>query len=241
MSSIDELITTSIEAAAADPAWLGSSGQLGVLAESLPGFGVENATVVWAAQGRQSNWTAATRTIEIERVASGAIPRSDDVIATLTARGVLHECLHARYSTPWSLRRQLAMTLPPWRPLIETLANILEDARIARAAGVDEPELAAANTDHLQAAVDQFDDRSGTSGSGAKPASKQSQLVFGVMAYALAPDREVMLHPDVAAALDELRPIINGARDGARSEVCVNGAAELVDAVRVFSAAIAHR
>jgi hypothetical protein len=43
MSSIDELIAGSVEAAATDPAWLGSSEQLGFLAESLPGFGVENA------------------------------------------------------------------------------------------------------------------------------------------------------------------------------------------------------
>jgi hypothetical protein len=91
MSPIDELITASVEAAAADPAWLGSPEQLGVLTESLPTFGVEGATVVWARQGRPSNWVAATRTIEIERVASGAIPRSDELIATYTARGVLHE------------------------------------------------------------------------------------------------------------------------------------------------------
>lgn len=241
MSSIDELIAASVDAAAADPAWLGSAEQLGVLNESLPGFGVEGATVVWARQGRPSNWEAATRTIEIERVASGAIPRSDALIATYTARGVLHECLHARYSTPSSLRQRLARTQPPWRPLNEMLFNILEDARVARAAGADEAELAAVNLDHLGTALDQLDERSGTSGSGAEPASPQNQLVFGVMAYALAPDREVVLHPNVVATLNELRPIIDRARDGARTEVCVGAAAELIDAVKAFPSATMRR
>lgn len=241
MSSIDELIAGSVEAASADPAWLGSREQLGFLAESLPGFGVEDATLAWAPEGRPANWVAATRTIEIERVLSGAIPRSDEVIATHTARGVLHECLHARYSTPSSLSRQLARIEPPWRPLTGMLFNFLEDARVARAVAADHPELAAANIDHLSAAVDQLDERSGTSGSGPEPRSAQSQLPFAVMAYVLAPDRDVALHPDVVAALGELRPIADRARDGARTEVCVGAAVELVDAIKRFSSATASR
>jgi hypothetical protein len=241
MSSIGELIAGSVEAAAADPAWLGSCDQLGLLAESLPGLGVENATLAWAPEGRSANWAASIRTIEIERVASGAIPRSDEMIATHTARTVLHECLHARYSTPSSITRRLATIEGPWRPLTTMLANILEDGRVARAVAADDRELAGANRDHLEAAIDQLDERSGTSGSGAEPKSPQNQLAFAVMAYALAPDRDVVLHPDVVAALDELRPIVDRAREGARTEVCVGAAVELVDGIKRFPSATARQ
>lgn len=238
MSSIDGLITGSLEAAAADPAWLGSDEQLEFLAESLPGFGVEDAALAWAPDGQPANWVASTRTIEIERVASGAIPRSDEVIAIYTARGVLHECLHVRYSTPSSLVTRLPAIESRWRPLTAMLFNVLEDARVAQAVGADDPDLAGANTDHLNAAVDQLDERSGTSGSGAEPTYPHSQLAFAVMAYTLAPDRDVVLHPDVVAALDGLRPIINRARDGSRTEVCVGAAVELVDGDHAVSVGV---
>jgi len=61
--------------------------------------------------------------------------------------------------------------------------NFLEDARVARVATSDEPELAGASADHLNAAVDQIDQFSGTSGSGSAPTDQRNQLVFAVLAY----------------------------------------------------------
>ncbi len=234
MSFIEDLIERSVAAAASDPGWLGSTEQLDFLTKSLPDLGVEDATVAWAPTGRASNWERITRTIEIERVTSGAIPATDEEIAIHTARSVLHECLHARYSTPSSFDQRVLMIDPRLQRTARVIFNVPEDARVARVATSDEPELAGVIAGHLNAAVDQIDQFSGTSGSGSAPTDQRNQLVFAVLAYILAPDRKVVLNPEVAAELDKLRPIIDDARQGARTEVMVGVASDLVNRIMRF-------
>jgi hypothetical protein len=223
MTTIAELISQSRTAAADEPTWLGSSEHLQLLTESLSDLGVADVALVWVPAGQAAYWEAATRRIMLERPRDMP-PVSAEDRAEYTALGLLHECLHARYSTPSSLGRQLRAVEPRLRPTTGAVFNYLEDARVAKLAIADEPELADPIASHLNAAVDQLDELSGAYGSGTSPPDPSNQLAFAIMAYALTPDRSVALHPAVVTELDTLRPIIDAARDGERTEVCVRPA-----------------
>lgn len=228
MAFIEELIARAASEAEADPEWLGSEEQLAFLTDSLPNLGVNDARLAWAPPGRGANWERVSRTIEIERIVSGAIPVTDEVIATMTVRTVLHESLHARYSTSSSLNRRLSTEDPRLVEVLQMICNFLEDSRVAKLALAAEPELAGVITEHMNDAADQLDARSGTSGSGSEPADQRNQLVFAAMAYVLVPNRDLVLHPDVSTALESLRPIIDKARDGPSTETTVHVGFEIV-------------
>jgi hypothetical protein len=133
------------------------------------------------------------------------------------------------------MRRLERISRASYRSGVFTMFNLLEDGRLQRVAGEHRPDLLSAVRTHADYAVAQLDERSKTSGSGPAPEHPNNQLFFALMAYSLAPERTLILHPAVTAELARLRPTVDAARAADTTEFCVNAAAELVRGVSRFS------
>jgi hypothetical protein len=193
---LDDLIEQSCDAAATDHAWLGSDAHLTLLREALePVFGLTDASLEWAAPGEPGFWEQATRRVRLERPVR--VPGVTAVqLAKLTALGLLHESLHARYSSSFGsfVARRTTLDHRLWLAT-DRLFNVFEDGRV-NALGADaDPELTAYLTDFADIAVDQAACYAGKNGPGTSPASARNQLFFAVEAYALRPDRPQSLNP----------------------------------------------
>jgi hypothetical protein len=229
--TLDDLIEQSCDAAAADPAWLGSDAHLTLLTEALePVFGLTDATLEWAAPGEPGFWERATRRVSLERPI--LVPgRTAEQLAKLTALGLLHESLHARYSSSFGSfpARKLALDQRLWRPT-DRLFNVLEDGRVNGLGAAADPELTSYLTDFADIAVDQAARYAGKNGPGTSPASARNQLFFAVEAYALRPDQPQPLNPAVKQALSGLAPQIDSTKTGT-TEDCGITAIQVVGAI----------
>jgi hypothetical protein len=98
-ADLDALIHEQDAALAADPAWLGSPAHLDLLRSVVTDFrGLADVTILWVAVGEPAYWEASTRTMAIERpTATPLVPLQ--TLARLTLMNVVHESLHATYST----------------------------------------------------------------------------------------------------------------------------------------------
>jgi hypothetical protein len=229
--SLDELVEQSRAAAAADPAWLGSGAHLALLRTALESvFGLPNASLDWVSPGSQGFWERATRQMTLERPTS--VPGfADSEVAKLTALSLLHECLHARYSTSFGSfeTRKRALNSLLW-PATDRLLNVIEDGRISALGGAADPGITNHLADFADLAVEQAARRAGNSGPGPTPASQRNQLFFAVEAYALRPDELPSLNIDVRQVLTQLVPLIESTKDGT-TEDCGVVAVEVVKAI----------
>lgn len=233
--TLDDLIEQSCVAASADLAWLGSDAHLTLLNGALePVFGLSNASLEWAPPGGRGFWEQATRQMRVERPSSVSGFR-DSEVAKLTVLSLLHECLHARYSTSFGSFETKKQALDPrlW-PATERLLNVFEDGRIGAIGGAADPGLTSHLAEFADLAVEQAARRAGSSGPGATPASQRNQLFFAVEAYALWPDSPPSLNPDVRQVLEQLAPLIESTRNGT-TEDCGVTAVQVVQAIMASS------
>ena len=229
--TLDELVEQSRAAAAADPTWLGSGAHLALLRSALESvFGLANASLDWVSPGNQGSWERATRQMTLERPT--LIPGfTDSEVAKLTALSLLHECLHARYSTSFGSFETRKCALDPllW-PATDRLFNVIEDGRINALGAAADPGLTSHLAEFADLAVEQAARRAGNSGPGSTPASQRNQLFFAVEAYALWPHQSPSLNSHVRQALAQLAPLIESTRDGT-TEDCGVAAVEVIQAI----------
>jgi hypothetical protein len=216
----------------ADPSWLGSDEQLALLRESLdPVFGVSGASLVWGPSAAEGSWDPEIRQVTLPRPAPSADQPPDDV-AELTALALLHQSLHARYSTAFRRyprrRRALPATL---HASTDRLFHVLEDARLIPLAVADDPSLEPALRKIVREGTAAFAAaaRANDSGEGPSPKSQYIQLRFAIETYAVDPARELTLHPKVAGVLDQMKSTIDGTRWG-NTEDCGGAAVKITRA-----------
>ena len=111
--------------------------------------------------------------------------------------------------------------------------DLLEDGRITKLATADSPEFGPPLERFATQAVDQLEMRSGPNASTTEPPRPPDQLAFAVMAYALQPDRVVLLHPGVSEELGNLKEVIGQTRGGT-TEDCGATAITLVERISEF-------
>jgi hypothetical protein len=233
-TTLSELIQWSRARAVADGSWLGSEEQREMLERSLETvFCTTDVTVEWARPGDGSFWEPASRVLTFEQPRAHAGASAADV-AEFAALGVLHEALHARYTTSLGSYPRRREALPSQlRPAVERLFNLLEDYRIT-ALGTDaQPELAPPLERFMDEAARQVAvearSRQGDPDT-AGPRSQQNQLFFALLTRALRPQQSLTLHPNVERRLDELLPLVDRARTGS-TEDCGLAAVATVEAV----------
>jgi hypothetical protein len=244
MASLDhmtykELVAESRQQAEADPAWVGSDAHLQLLQEALePLVGVQGVTVRWAEPGDGAHWHRDSSEIRMRKVPpnDGASPA--DAAETHFALTLMHEGLHALLSSSAEEFFVQINAMPPrGRGMADGLFQRLEDGRI-RLKGVEaRPELSRAIEVHTRAATytlvglavkAQF-------GQTKQPISRQAQLLLALQVYALAPEaaESLTLHPEVAAALNSLKRVVDATRPLETAD-CGAAAIELVSAVRTL-------
>lgn len=137
-----DILQQSRKAVRSNPDWLGSEAHRALLGDALAAaFGLADASLEWAPPGEAGYWEAATQRIALERptLASG-LPAED--LAELTALSLLHESLHAHYSTPsGSYTTRLQAVPGQVRRATDRLFNVLEDGRIAAVGAAADPTL----------------------------------------------------------------------------------------------------
>lgn len=226
-----DILQQSRKAVRSNPDWLGSEAHRALLGDALAAaFGLADASLEWAPPGEAGYWEAATQRIALERptLASG-LPAED--LAELTALSLLHESLHAHYSTPsGSYTTRLQAVPGQVRRATDRLFNVLEDGRIAAVGAAADPTLDAPLRRFADAAVLAAAKHAGRNGQTVEPLSERNQLFFAIESYALAPDTSVTLHPNVSAALARLTPAIDRTRTGT-TEDCGLAAVQLVDEI----------
>lgn len=228
------LVTEQDAALADDSSWLGSPQQLQFLTDvvhDIPGLGDVN--VAWVEQGDAAYWEAGTRTITAERL-SPIDGYTTQYLAKMVLIGVLHETLHARYSTPTPLfqRRMRAIT-PLLAQLIQRMFNFLEDGRITALGKAADPGLTAALDEHLSASVTQLRRGRDANAETETPADPRQQLLFALEMYALTSEVLAPLHPDVGAEFARLQTTIDRTRGGSTDD-CGLAAIVLAQATSKF-------
>lgn len=210
--SLDELLREQDAALRADPAWLGSEEHrqwLENVVREVPDFA--DITVVWLAPGNPGYWEAATRTIGAEQpIPIEGVTR--DYIAKMALLGLVHETMHARYSTPTPTfqRRLSGVDVPYHRPIVH-LFNVLEDGRITMLGkAATAPQL----DEFVRESVDQMRQSRPASAETRTPARPSDQLFFALVAYALSGEVPSPLHQEVCAALDGMLATIDATRQG---------------------------
>jgi hypothetical protein len=232
--TITTLSSEARAAAAGDASWVGSTDHLTLLTDSLePIFGLSDVVLSWGPSGEPGYWEADTREIVLERPTpiAGQDPKD---LAEATVLSLLHETLHIRLSTPApSFRQNLTLVNLGLRPTTEVIFNLLEDGRIAMLATADSPEFGPPLERFATLAVDQLEMRTGPNASTREPSRPTDQLAFAVMAYALLPDRVIVLHPTVSKELGGLKEAIDQTRAGT-TEDCGATAITLVERISEF-------
>jgi hypothetical protein len=188
---------------------------------------------VWSRHGEPSYWEARTRTIASERLtaANGLAP---EYSAKMVLLGVVHETLHARFTTPSPLFYARLRRLPPamQRPLAR-LFNVLEDGRITSLGKAAEPHMVEALDEHIAASVEQARQLGANNAETLTPAAPVEQLFYGLVVYALSSEVPSPLRPDVADALDALLPRVDVTRNST-TEDCGEAAVTLLREVTNF-------
>jgi len=231
---LDDLLDEQNAALANDPAWLGSEAQRQWLVDVIHEVpGLEDVRVVWSRHGEPSYWEARTRTIASERLtaANGLAP---EYSARMVLLGIVHETLHARFTTPSPLFYARLRSLRPamQRPL-ERLFNVLEDGRITPLGKAAEPSMVDALDEHIAASIDQARQLEPKNAETLTPAVPVEQLFYGLVVYALSSEVPSSLRPDIADALDALLPMVDPTRNGT-TEDCGEAALKLLREVANF-------
>jgi hypothetical protein len=106
MTTVASIVRQSQEKAAADRNWLGSAAHLKFLEANLgDAFQLDHVKLIWERPGEPSSWQHVTREIRLERPTVTPALTAEDA-AELTALGLLHESLHARFSPELGLFRK---------------------------------------------------------------------------------------------------------------------------------------
>ncbi len=213
--SLGELLDEQGAALVMDPAWLGSAAHrqwLENVVREIPDF--EDITVAWVPPGNAGYWEASTRTIGAEKpVPIAGFTRR--YIAKMALLGVVHETLHARYSTPTpAFQRRLLQVEPPYHQPIGRLFNVLEDGRITMLGKTAAPDTAPQLDEFVRESFDQMRMSRPASAETTTPVRPSDQLFFALVAYALSADAPSPLHPDVDEALDGMLATIDATRHG---------------------------
>jgi hypothetical protein len=216
----DDVIAES-RTAAGEPGWLGSEKQRVLLESALPTlFSLNGWTVKWLAPGTPSYTEASTKTIAIERITAGAVPASDEEVAENVALVLLHEALHARYSTAALSYKVTKLTVPAaLRSTVEHLYQRIEDARVQRLAVAAEPTLGPHLLRFHDEAIRQREAQYRAKHGGADPwtptpASQRDQLLLAIERWLFHPREFLTLAPAVAAELATCEATIAAAWTG---------------------------
>jgi hypothetical protein len=157
-----------------------------------------------------------------------------EYIAKFVLLGIVHEGLHARYSSPATMyQRRLRQQDAALRPAIERLFNVLEDGRITALGKAAEPGMGDGLDEFLVAAVDQARTRSRANAETLTPQRPAEQLFFAVLAYALTSEMPSPLRPDVGAALAPIMATIDVTRTG-ETDDCGLVAVDIVNQIVKF-------
>lgn len=220
-SSFDDLIAESRAAACASGAWLGSDEQREMLERALePIFGLVGWTLKWLPASQHSYAKGSMNAIAIERITSGAVPLPDDEVAEYVALSLLHEVLHARYSTSWgSFTPKRALVSPLLQPSVDYLFQRIEDARVQRLAIIDEPSIAAGlrkfhDEGIRQREVEYRSQFSGTEPWTTSPPSQRGQLFLAVERRLFHPGEKLTLDLAVEAELIKCEASLEGVWGG---------------------------
>jgi hypothetical protein len=236
VTTVADIVLQSQQRATADRKWLGSASHLTFLEASLEQtFHVTDVTLRWERPGEPSVWTHAAREIGLERpVVTRAVTAED--AAELTALGLLHESLHARFSPELGLFRErhpeLLPTMASWAGL---MFQRLEDGRAAYHGLQANPEFAEPLARHAAKTLVFFGQQAAARGSGSTvaPQFQDEQLAFALQSYCIAPDTSFTLHPRVERRLETLKESIDQARAGT-SEECDELCVKLAKAIVAF-------
>ena len=227
MTTVADIIRQSREKAAADRKWLGSPSHLKFLEATLgEAFDLTNVRLIWGRAGEPSSWQHATRENRLERPTVTPALTAEQA-AELTALGLLHESLHARFSPELGLfTKRHPELLPEMASWAKLMFQRLEDARAAYKGIQADPELSEPLGKHAATTLMFFEQQAAGRGSGstAAPRFPAEQLAFALQSYCIAPDTRLVLHPRVERRLDKLKEEIDRARACTSQEcdeVCV--------------------
>jgi hypothetical protein len=148
------------------------------------------------------------------------VPLADDDVAEHVALALLHEALHARYSTSsGAYTAKRAALAPALQPAVEYLYQRIEDARVQRlAVNADAslaPHLLKFHDEGIRQREAQY--RAAHRGAGpwtAAPASQRNQLFLAVERRLFHPGQTLTLDPAVAAELAKCEATIAPAWTG---------------------------
>ncbi len=196
--SFSVLVTEQDTAIAQDESWLGSHDHLKFLEAAVHQMPeLVDVAVVWVAPGQPGYWEAATRKITAERPVpmEGFTP---EYLARIVLLGIVHESLHARYSSPApKYQRQVRRLDARVRRPVERLFNLLEDGRITVLGKAAEPDIAGGLDEFVDAAVEQARSHARANAETVAPKRPSEQLFYAVQVYALTSQIPSPLRPDV--------------------------------------------
>jgi hypothetical protein len=214
LSPLEELITKSQSDALESSTWLGSESHRIVLDEALhPVFGLTGWKIGWSEPGKPSYTEVGTKTIRIERVTSESSVLSDDEMAEYVALTLLHEALHARFSSSsGTYQAKYAALRPSVQPPTDLLFQRIEDARVQRLAVASDQSLAQRLLQFHDAGISQreadYQSKYSASPWTVRPASERNQLFIAIERRLFHPGEALTLHPAVVAELAKCEMVI---------------------------------